>query len=81
MAVARAGDSVDETRRNMLQALQFHLETDPARFESWLVGHTVELGKAGLDPRVLREQARVQGPATRELGQKVLAAWIDKVDA
>src|SRR5580698_3328022 len=27
-------------------ALQFHLETEPARFESWLVGHTVELAKA-----------------------------------
>src|SRR6204780_2159246 len=60
-------------------ALQFHLETEPARFESWLVGHTVELGKAGIDPRELRRQARTLGPATRELGQKVLAAWLDKV--
>jgi GMP synthase (glutamine-hydrolysing) len=60
-------------------ALQFHLETEPANFESWLVGHTVELGKAGLDPRELRKQARILGPATRELGQKVLAAWIDQV--
>lgn len=58
--------------------LQFHLETEPASFESWLVGHTVELGKAGLDPRELRKQARTLGPATRELGQKVLAAWLDK---
>jgi GMP synthase (glutamine-hydrolysing) len=62
-------------------ALQFHLETEPARFESWLVGHTVELGKAGVDPRQLRTQARTVGPATRELGQKVLAAWLDKAAA
>ena len=61
-------------------ALQFHLETEPARFESWLVGHTVELGKAGIDPRELRAQARTLGPATRELGQGVLAAWLDKVE-
>ena len=60
-------------------ALQFHLETEPARFESWLIGHAVELGKAGIDPRQLRAQARTQGPATREVGQKVLAAWLDKV--
>ena len=59
-------------------ALQFHLETEPARFESWLVGHTVELNKAGIDPRELRNQARTLGPATREIGQKVLAAWLDK---
>jgi GMP synthase (glutamine-hydrolysing) len=62
-------------------ALQFHLETEPARFESWLVGHTVELGKAGVDPRQLRTQARTVGPATRELGQKVLAAWLDRAAA
>ena len=59
--------------------LQFHLETEPARFESWLVGHTVELGKAGIDPRDLRAQARALGPATREAGGKVLTAWLDKV--
>jgi GMP synthase (glutamine-hydrolysing) len=60
-------------------ALQFHLETEPARFESWLVGHTVELGKAGIDPREVRTQARTLGPATRELGRTVLAAWLDSV--
>jgi GMP synthase (glutamine-hydrolysing) len=58
-------------------ALQFHLETDPARFESWLVGHTVELGNIGIDPRELRVQARTLGPATRDLGYKVLSAWLD----
>ena len=60
-------------------ALQFHLETEPARFESWLVGHTVELGKAGIDPREIRRQVQTLGPATRELGGKVLAAWLDTV--
>ena len=60
-------------------ALQFHLETEPARFEAWLVGHTVELGKAGIDPREIRRQAQTLGPATRELGGKVLAAWLDTV--
>jgi len=58
-------------------ALQFHLETDPVRFEAWLVGHTVELGKAGIDPRKLREEARTLGPSLREVGFKVLSAWLD----
>jgi GMP synthase (glutamine-hydrolysing) len=60
-------------------ALQFHLETEPARFEAWLVGHTVELGKAGIDPREIRRQVHTLGPTTRELGGKVLAAWLDTV--
>jgi GMP synthase (glutamine-hydrolysing) len=60
-------------------ALQFHLEAEPARFETWLVGHTVELGKAGIDPRGLRAQAQTYGPATLDLGRKVLAAWLDNV--
>jgi GMP synthase (glutamine-hydrolysing) len=58
-------------------ALQFHLETEPARFEAWLVGHAVELAKAGLDPRDLRKQARTVGPAVREVGRAVLTAWLD----
>lgn len=58
-------------------ALQFHLETEPARLETWLVGHTVELGKAGIDPRTVRNEARALGPALRETGGKILAAWLD----
>jgi len=58
-------------------ALQFHLETEPPRFENWLVGHTVELGKGGIDPRELRAQARTLGPAARDAGRNVLAAWLD----
>jgi GMP synthase (glutamine-hydrolysing) len=58
--------------------LQFHLETEPAPFETWLVGHTVELGRAGIDPRRLRDQAREFGAATREAGQKAFSAWLDK---
>jgi GMP synthase (glutamine-hydrolysing) len=60
-------------------ALQFHLETDPARLEAWLVGHTVELEKAGIDPRKLRDEARKLGPALREVGSKVLSVWLDAV--
>jgi|SRR5579862_1100671 len=59
--------------------LQFHLETEPARFEAWLVGHTVELGKAGIDPRKLREESRKAGLALGEVGSKVLSAWLDAV--
>jgi len=69
------------TRMPSQLALQFHVETEPARFESWLVGHTVELGKAGIDPRALRTQVNELGPATRELGGKVLAGWLDSVAA
>jgi GMP synthase (glutamine-hydrolysing) len=59
-------------------ALQFHLETEPARFERWLIGHTVELGKAGIDPNALRKQALTFGEATREVGRKVLSLWLDQ---
>lgn len=71
---------VQAFRRTPAQlALQFHLETEPSHFERWLVGHTVELGKAGIDPRELRDQARGLGPTTRERGRRVLATWLDSV--
>lgn len=62
-------------------ALQFHLETEPARFEAWLVGHTVELGKAGIDPCQLREEARSHGPPLRDVGRNVFGAWLDSIAA
>jgi GMP synthase (glutamine-hydrolysing) len=60
-------------------ALQFHIETEPLRLEQWLIGHTVELGKAGIDPRGLREQARMYGAATAAAGRAVLSTWLDRV--
>lgn len=78
LLAATAHCPVQAFARNPAQlALQFHLETEPARLEAWLVGHAVELGKAGIDPRTLREQARALGPVLREIGSKVLAAWLD----
>ncbi|MEZ5788960.1 MAG: glutamine amidotransferase [Xanthobacteraceae bacterium] len=57
--------------------LQFHIEVDPARIEQWLIGHTVELGKAGIDPRALRHEAATLGRATAEQGRAALAQWLD----
>jgi GMP synthase (glutamine-hydrolysing) len=45
-------------------ALQFHPEVDAQRFESWLVGHSVELRKHQIDVATLRQQAQ-QGVAER----------------
>lgn len=58
-------------------ALQFHLEVAPERFESWLVGHTVELGKAGIDPRQLRQEFQAHGIKCRDVGRRVFEAWLD----
>lgn len=59
--------------------LQFHVEVDPTRIETWLVGHTVELGKAGIDPCTIRAQAARVGKATAEKGRAFLARWLDGV--
>lgn len=60
-------------------ALQFHVETEPERLECWLIGHAVELGKAGIDPRDLRAQAKAKGGATAAAGRRVLAHWLDSI--
>lgn len=57
--------------------LQFHVEADPARIEQWLIGHTVELGKAKIDPREIRKQTETLGVRTSEAGRKVFSAWLD----
>ena len=62
-------------------ALQFHLEVDAARFERWLIGHTVELNRAGFAPNALRTQARAQGTATARAGRAVFSAWLQSIDA
>ncbi len=57
--------------------LQFHVEANPAKIEQWLIGHTVELGKAKIDPRDIRKQTETLGARTAEAGRKVFSAWLD----
>jgi GMP synthase (glutamine-hydrolysing) len=59
--------------------LQFHIETEPQAFERWLIGHAVELARAGIDPGALRAQAQMTGAATAQAGRRVLATWLESV--
>ena len=60
--------------------LQFHLETDTARIESWLVGHASELSQAGVDPRQLRAQAKEHGAKLKTAAEAVFTHWLDRVE-
>jgi GMP synthase (glutamine-hydrolysing) len=59
--------------------LQFHIETKPQMLESWLIGHAVELSKAGILPSSLRTQAARSGEATAAAGRRVLESWLGGV--
>ena len=60
--------------------LQFHLEADTDRLEPWLVGHACELAQAGVDPRVLRDEAKAHGAQLQAAAQAVFGAWLDQVE-
>ncbi|WP_353189483.1 glutamine amidotransferase [Pandoraea pnomenusa] len=57
--------------------LQFHLEADASRIESWLVGHACELGAAKVDPVALRAQAREHHARLTEVASAVIGHWLD----
>jgi GMP synthase (glutamine-hydrolysing) len=65
--------------RNVL-ALQFHIEVDPARLETWLIGHTVELAAVGISVGELRQAARQVGPAVARAGTAALDAWLAQIE-
>jgi len=56
--------------------LQFHIETDPAVLETWLVGHAGELAAAGVDLAAFRARARAVRQGLVAAGQRVLADWL-----
>ncbi|CAG2127197.1 hypothetical protein LMG31506_00377 [Cupriavidus yeoncheonensis] len=58
-------------------ALQFHPEVMPRDIEAWLIGHTVELGKAGIDPRTIRARTAEVGEAVAAAGRRMFARWLD----
>lgn len=78
---ATASCPVQAFRRAPWQlALQFHIEVEPTGIERWLIGHTVELDNAGIDPRTLRTQAKTCGDATAAAGRAVLSKWLDSIE-
>jgi GMP synthase (glutamine-hydrolysing) len=65
-----------------LLGLQFHPEAGelPA-FERWLIGHSVELAQAGIDPAGLRRDALAHGPSLKRAGRSMLKAWLQELPA
>jgi len=60
-------------------ALQFHLEADPTKLDSWFVGHAVELAKAGIDIPALRaDTARRAAPYTNQAAA-VFGRWLQEI--
>lgn len=62
-------------------ALQCHLEADPRHIERWLVGHACELAQAGIDPRILRAEARALRSVVPQAAREVFASWLDGIGA
>jgi GMP synthase (glutamine-hydrolysing) len=60
-----------------LLGLQFHVEVDPARIESWLIGHTVELARERISPGSIRDDTERYGRRIAELGGYAFNEWLD----
>ena len=64
-----------------IMGVQFHPEAAAeSSFERWLIGHTVELAAAGIDPRGLRLDAERFGPALRKAGCEMFASWLNRLE-
>lgn len=59
-------------------ALQFHAEADGAAIEPWLIGHTCELGQAGVSVPDLRAQSAALRDAAAAAGAAMLSDWLDR---
>lgn len=58
-------------------ALQFHMEADPRTLETWLIGHTGELGASKIDIPRLRAEIASTGPKVAAAGAKSFDLWLD----
>ena len=61
-------------------ALQFHPEVETASLERWLIGHTVELAAAGIDPGRLRREALAHGETLERQAGLLWDAWLAGLD-
>ncbi len=61
--------------------LQFHAELVPRDMEKWLIGHAVELAKAGIEPGTLRADTARLGAVVERAGMKMFGEWLTLVGA
>ena len=64
--------------KNVL-GLQFHVEAEASQIERWLIGHTCELGVAGLDIVGLRKDLHRHLPDIERSGRAAMTEWLDGV--
>jgi GMP synthase (glutamine-hydrolysing) len=63
-----------------LLGVQFHVEPEPQRIEAWLIGHTVELGKAKIDPNTIRQGTARFGTRLQQTGRRIFNEWPDQIE-
>lgn len=56
--------------------LQFHLEIQPAWIEKWLIGHAVELARAGIETAPIRRDTARFGAGAATTGQAIIRRWL-----
>jgi len=61
-------------------ALQFHLEAEPRRLESWYVGHACELSGCGVSVPALRADTEKMRSVVERQAQQVFGAWLEGLD-
>jgi len=59
-------------------ALQFHPEVKAGDIETWLIGHTVELARVGIDPRTIRRRTEEIGAIVASAGERMFARWMEE---
>lgn len=62
---------------NNILAMQFHPEIEGNHIEHWLIGHTCELTKSGIDIPRLRERSYALSPHLRSVGTGLFCDWLD----
>ena len=64
--------------RSHALGLQFHIEAGAKQIERWLIGHTLEIGHAGLSVTTLRNETLKHAAACAEPARQCLYRWLDQ---
>ena len=60
-------------------ALQFHPEANPSNIEAWLLGHAAELASAGIDPRLIRREAKTYQEPLVAASTAMFQEWLANI--